>query len=163
MPPENISNLATGTTQSLIWITAFFLCIPFLAGIVKNIQMIFKSLLKKSLDKHTQNELLKNKAFSVIHTILITIAIFIFSGVFLSISAPYMPEGIPLMIFGIAAAVLAGAIVWSMIHSVFIRPFVLTGVLRNYIESGMNDVPTEASFGAVATKSAKFRKLQAEL
>lgn len=63
----------------------------------------------------------------------------------------------------IAAAVLAGAIVWSMIHSVFIRPFVLTGVLRNYIESGMNDVPTEASFGAVATKSAKFRKLQAEL
>ena len=117
MPPENISSLATGTTQSLIWITAFFLCIPFLAGIVKNIQMIFKSLLKKSLDKHTQNELLKNKAFSVIHTILTTTAIFIFSGVFLSISAPYMPEGIPLMIFGIAAAVLA-LISWKKISNI---------------------------------------------
>lgn len=63
----------------------------------------------------------------------------------------------------IAAAVLCGAIIWGIIHSTFVRPFILVGVLRNYIESGMNDVPTESAFSTVATKSAKFRKLQAEL
>lgn len=62
----------------------------------------------------------------------------------------------------IAFAVLAGVIIWSIIHSVFIRPFVLTGVLRNYINSGIADIPDEASFAALDAKSAKFKKLHAE-
>ncbi len=57
------------------------------------------------------------------------------------------------------AAVLGGVIVWSVIHSVFIRPFVLVGVLRNYIRSGIEDMPTEASFALLDSKSSKFRKL----
>lgn len=62
----------------------------------------------------------------------------------------------------IAAAVLAGVIIWSLIHSVFIRPFVLVGVLRNYIQSGIEDMPTEASFSMLDSKSSKFKKLHAE-
>ena len=54
-------------------------------------------------------------------------------------------------------------IVWSILHSVFIRPFVLTGVLRNYLESGMNDIPSEASFAMLDSKSDKFRKLHQEM
>jgi hypothetical protein len=63
----------------------------------------------------------------------------------------------------IVFAVLGGIIVWSIIHSTFIRPFVLVGVLRNYIESGKDDIPTEASFAALDAKSPKFRKLHSEL
>ena len=62
----------------------------------------------------------------------------------------------------IAAAVLGGIIVWAMIHSALIRPFVLVGVLRNYIQSGMNDMPTEESFELLDSKSAKFKKLHEE-
>ncbi len=62
----------------------------------------------------------------------------------------------------IAAAVLAGVIVWAMIHSAFIRPFVLVGVLRNYIQSGMEDIPMESSFAMLDSKSAKFKKLHDE-
>ena len=62
----------------------------------------------------------------------------------------------------IAAAVLAGVIIWSLIHSVFIRPFVLVGVLRNDIQSGIEDMPTEASFSMLDSKSSKFKKLHAE-
>lgn len=61
------------------------------------------------------------------------------------------------------AAGLGGIILWSIIHSVFIRPFVLVGVLRNYIESGVNDIPTEASFDMLDSKSTRFKKLHAEL
>lgn len=63
----------------------------------------------------------------------------------------------------IAIAAIGGIIIWSIIHSTFIRPFVLTGVLRNYLESGMNDIPSEASFSMLDSKSAKFRKLHSEL
>lgn len=35
----------------------------------------------------------------------------------------------------------------------------LTGVLRNFINSGINDVPTEASVSFLDSKSDKFRKL----
>lgn len=64
-----------------------------------------------------------------------------------------------LMIF---AAALAGIIIWSIIHSVFIRPFVLTGVLRNYIRSGIEDMPTEETMAMLDGKSSKFKKLHAE-
>ncbi len=60
------------------------------------------------------------------------------------------------------AAGIAGVIIWSLIHSVFIRPFVLVGVLRNYIQSGIEDIPTEESFSALDSKSTKFKKLHAE-
>ena len=62
----------------------------------------------------------------------------------------------------IAAAAVGGFILWGIIHSVFIRPFVLVGVLRNYVESGINDLPTEESYAAVAKISPKFAKLQAQ-
>ena len=63
----------------------------------------------------------------------------------------------------IVAAVAAGVILWSIIHSAFVRPFVLTGVLRNYLQSGMDDIPTEESFAMLDSKSAKFAKLHREL
>ena len=63
----------------------------------------------------------------------------------------------------IAAAVLVGVIMWSIIHSVFIRPYVLIGVLRNYIASGIKDIPSEESFAALDAKSRKFKKLHSEL
>jgi len=62
----------------------------------------------------------------------------------------------------IGCAALLGLIVWAIVHSVFIRPFVLTGVLRNYINSGLGDIPDEASFALLDGKSAKFKKLHAE-
>lgn len=63
----------------------------------------------------------------------------------------------------IILSVVIGGIFWSMIHSVFIRPFVLVGVLRNFINSGKDDIPSEASFKELDSKSTKFKKLHSEL
>ena len=68
----------------------------------------------------------------------------------------------PTALTGVAAFICA-LVIWSVLHTTFVRPFVLTGVLRNYLESGMNDVPSEATFAELAGKSKKFAKLQAEL
>lgn len=62
----------------------------------------------------------------------------------------------------IAAAVLCGLIVWSFIHSTFIRPFVLVGVLRNYIASGVQELPSEETYESIAKVSPKFAKLQSQ-
>ena len=61
------------------------------------------------------------------------------------------------------AAGIGGVIMWEIIHSTFVRPFVLVGVLRNYIESGIKDMPTEASFAELDSKSKKFAKLHKEV
>ena len=63
----------------------------------------------------------------------------------------------------IVASLLAGLILWNIIHGAFVRPFILTGVLRNYLRSGMDDIPTESSFALLDSKSAKFAKLHGQL
>ena len=52
-----------------------------------------------------------------------------------------------------------GVILWSMIHSVLIRPFILVGVMRNFMAAGIEDKPSEKDFAALDSKSAKFAKL----
>lgn len=60
------------------------------------------------------------------------------------------------------AAGIGGVTMWGIIHSVFVRPFVLVGVLRNYIESGKNEKISDADFAELDKKSKKFAKLHAE-
>ena len=63
----------------------------------------------------------------------------------------------------IVSAAISGVVFWSIIHSTFVRPFILVGVLRNYINSGKDDIPSEKSFDELDSKSKKFAKLHSEL
>ena len=64
------------------------------------------------------------------------------------------PKTLMLVMAGVLAIVL-----YSMAHSVFIRPFILVGVLRNFTASGIKDIPTEEEFAKLNEKSPKFAKL----
>ncbi|MBO4812661.1 hypothetical protein J5491_00735 [Candidatus Saccharibacteria bacterium] len=57
---------------------------------------------------------------------------------------------------------IGGVIMWGILHSTFVRPFILVGVLRNYIESGKDEAFTEKDFDELDKKSKKFQKLHAE-
>lgn len=59
----------------------------------------------------------------------------------------------------IACSVVVGVIFWGILHSAFVRPFILVGVLRNYINSGINDIPSESAFDELDEKSKKFKEL----
>ena len=59
----------------------------------------------------------------------------------------------------LVAAFVGAVIIWSILHEAFVRPYVLTGVLRNYLQSGMEDIPDESSFAMLDSKSKKFAKL----
>ena len=63
----------------------------------------------------------------------------------------------------VACSAIIGIAFWCILHSVFVRPFILVGVLRNFINSGVNDIPSEKSFDELDKKSKKFQKLHAEL
>lgn len=52
-----------------------------------------------------------------------------------------------------------GIILWSTFHGVLVRPFILVGVLRNYMAAGQQDIPTEADFAELDSKSPRFAKL----
>ncbi|MBQ7728602.1 MAG: hypothetical protein IJT60_08520 [Clostridia bacterium] len=63
----------------------------------------------------------------------------------------------------LVVAAIIGLLIWSFVHSAFIRPFVLVGVLRNYMEAGMNDIPSENSFAELDQKSPKFAALRQQM
>ena len=62
----------------------------------------------------------------------------------------------------ILTAGLGGVVMWEILHSTFVRPFVLVGVLRHFIESGKTEEFTEADYAELDKKSPKFKKLHAE-
>ena len=68
------------------------------------------------------------------------------------------PNNLMLIVSGIG-----GIVMWSIIHSTFVRPFILVGVLRNYIESGRNEQISSTDFTELDKKSKKFAKLHQEV
>lgn len=70
----------------------------------------------------------------------------------------YNPQNLALIAAGIIALILYG-----MVHSVFIRPFILVGVLRNFTASGINDMPTEEEFNTLNNTSPRFAKLYSKV
>lgn len=59
-----------------------------------------------------------------------------------------------------AFSAIIGVSMWGIIHSTFVRPYILIGVLRNYIEAGKNSELKDEDYEEVAKKSPKFKKLQ---
>ena len=64
----------------------------------------------------------------------------------------------PSILIVVASAVIA-VVLWSAIHGVLIRPFILVGVMRNFMNAGIADIPSEEDFKALDSKSPKFAKL----
>lgn len=62
----------------------------------------------------------------------------------------------------LAISGIAGIAMWGIIHGAFVRPFILVGVLRNFIESGKNEKFTKEDYDKLDGKSKKFKKLHAE-
>ena len=52
-----------------------------------------------------------------------------------------------------------GVVMWGILHTVFVRPFILVGVLRNFIESGKDEKISEKDYDELDKKSKKFKKL----
>ena len=64
------------------------------------------------------------------------------------------PTILSLFVAGICALLL-----WSTFHGVFVRPFILVGVMHNFMAAGQQDMPTEQDFAELSNKSPKFAKL----
>ena len=57
------------------------------------------------------------------------------------------------------SAVVFGIILWTTFHSVLVRPFILVGVLRNFMAAGQKDIPSEADFAELDRTYPRFAKL----
>ena len=59
----------------------------------------------------------------------------------------------------IVVSIIIGIIFWGIIHSLLIRPFILVGVLRNYMAAGLKDLPKESDIKELENKFPKMKKL----
>jgi hypothetical protein len=55
-------------------------------------------------------------------------------------------------------SLLFAVLVWEVLHNVFVRPFVLVGVLRNYMQAGIENPPKDENFAELDKISKKFNK-----
>ena len=65
-------------------------------------------------------------------------------------------------LFNIVFSAVIGAIMWSILHSTFVRPFILVGVLRNFIKSGDDTKVGESDIKELEQKSQKFAELRSK-
>ena len=65
--------------------------------------------------------------------------------------------------FTIVVSIVLGIIIWSILHNVLVRPFILVGVMRNFMAAGQQDIPTESDFAALDSKSPRFAKLHSSI
>lgn len=56
-------------------------------------------------------------------------------------------------------ALITGIVFWCIIHSEFVKPFILVGVLRNYMKAGIENAPKESNFEELDKMSPKFKKM----
>ena len=63
----------------------------------------------------------------------------------------------------LVCALVVALLIWNFLHGAFVRPFILDGVLRNYMQAGIASAPTEESFELLESKSAKFAKLRKQI
>ena len=66
-------------------------------------------------------------------------------------------------VFMVFVAAILGIVLWSVIHSVLIRPFILVGVMRNFMTAGQKDMPTESDFAEMERKYPRFNKLSSKM
>ena len=65
--------------------------------------------------------------------------------------------------FMIIVSIVLAVILWSTLHSVLVRPFILVGVMRNFMAAGQKDMPAEADFQEIGNKYPKFNKLYSKI
>lgn len=58
----------------------------------------------------------------------------------------------------IAISAILALIIWGIIHGTFVRPFILVGVMRNYMATAMENIPQESEFAILEKNSKKYRK-----
>ena len=67
-----------------------------------------------------------------------------------------------ILAINLICSAIVGIIMWSILHSTFVRPFILVGVLRNFINSGKTEKISESDYKELDQKSKKFAKLHSE-
>lgn len=103
--------------QAIVWASAFVICLPFLIGLIKNLNDILFGILGQLTAGSIKNKKLQTRIFSVLRYITSLIVLFFFSGTFLSLSSPYLPSGISIASFGIAI-LLIGVLLWRRLMRV---------------------------------------------
>ena len=70
------------------------------------------------------------------------------------------PELMNIAIFNVIFAFVIALYLWTVIHFTFVRPFVLIGVIRNYIESGKEVEITEEDIKSTIARAPRLSKIQ---
>ena len=61
---------------------------------------------------------------------------------------------------GLITSAIGALIIWSPLHALFVKPFILIGVMKNFMKTGMENLPTAQEIGDVTSRAPKLARLE---
>ncbi|MGE9294514.1 MAG: cation:proton antiporter [Puniceicoccales bacterium] len=100
-----------------VWLLAAALCLPFLSSVIRNLDVLIQLVTSTVFGSSRNPQLLSGRMANLVHTVVLSLTIVLFGGVFLSAASPFFPSGVTLGMF-IVVGCIALAIFWKSIINI---------------------------------------------
>ncbi len=100
-----------------VWLLAAGLCLPFISSVIRNLDVLIHLVTSTVFHSSRNPQLLSGRMANLVHTIMLSLVIVIFGGIYLSAASPFFPSGVTLALFIVAGCV-ALVIFWKSIINI---------------------------------------------
>ncbi|MDP0495371.1 MAG: cation:proton antiporter [Verrucomicrobiota bacterium JB024] len=100
-----------------VWLLAALVCLPFLSSVIRNLDVLIQLVTSTVFVSSRHPQLLSGRMANLVHTIMLSVVIVLFGGVFLAAASPFFPSGVALGMFIVAGCV-ALIIFWKSIINI---------------------------------------------
>ncbi len=100
-----------------VWLVGAALCLPFLSAIIRNLDVLIHLVTGTVFQSSRNPQLLSGRMANLFHTLMLSLVIILFGGLYLTAASPFFPQGVTLGLFIVAGCV-ALVIFWKSIINI---------------------------------------------
>lgn len=100
-----------------VWVVAAGVCLPFLSAIIRNLDVLIQLVTATVFQSSRDPQLLSGRMANLFHTLMLSIVMILFGGIYLSAASPFFPSGLTLGLFILVGCV-ALVIFWKSIITI---------------------------------------------
>ncbi|MBC2593630.1 cation:proton antiporter [Ruficoccus amylovorans] len=104
---ERVPPLAgyTAWVNTGVWLLAALVSLPFLSSIIRNLDVLIQLVTSTVFVSSRHPQLLSGRMTNLVHTVMLSVVIVLFGGIFLSAASSFFPSGVTLAMFIVVGCV----------------------------------------------------------
>src|SRR5690606_13033684 len=88
-----------------VWLVGGALCLPFLSAIIRNLDVLIHLVTGTVFQSSRNPQLLSGRMANLFHTLMLSLVIILFGGLYLTAASPFFPQGVTLGLFIVVGCV----------------------------------------------------------